>query len=411
MSMKKLIAVMVALVLAIAPTTSAYDNPLHCLSSVNTADSAHAAALEFLVCSYCGSDVTRFRLFNTNQSQDIAVCKSPEPSVDPVPHIAASILNYARVQGYFWADPQVASRALEHLLRYMPIRDSVKLMQSDDRFLDFLLENIRFSILVRRSGPGWASNTSLISDNDWLEYVLPYAFLDEKRDINFGWRRRFYQLFASNVSRLKTSTEAMHFLASEIPKSQAAGVLSLNGNMVPGHTVNWESETSPMRLSPDQVINLGGASCTGTAILMAAAARAVGIAVRIAGCSQSVPNDDHHWVEFLDRDVKQSPLGDYWHTKEGTSKGNEGGPWDAPSEPMNTCFKYVVPKDPKRLNSMWASKWSSPEDLPLQWGPEGILGSRMSFVGGMNRCGAYCMAYGCGMNQTNHWSQADCGVP
>ena len=138
--MTKLLVAALSLVLAIATTTAAHDNALHCLSSVKTADSTRSAALEFLVCTYCGSGVTRFRLFNTNQSQDTAVCdQSPRPSVDPVPHIAASILNYARVQGYFWADPRVTSHALVHLLRYMPIRDSAKLMQSDDRFLDFLL--------------------------------------------------------------------------------------------------------------------------------------------------------------------------------------------------------------------------------------------------------------------------------
>ena len=40
-----------------------------------------------------------------------------------------------------------------------------------------------------------------------------------------------------------------------------------------------------------------------------------------------------------------SPFEDGWHTKEGTSSGNEGGPWDSPSAPMNGCFKYLVSKD------------------------------------------------------------------
>ena len=33
---------------------------------------------------------------------------------------------------------------------------------------------------------------------------------------------------------------------------------------------------------------------------MAAAARSVGIPIRIAGCSQSIQGDDHHWTEFYD---------------------------------------------------------------------------------------------------------------
>lgn len=64
---------------------------------------------------------------------------------------------------------------------------------------------------------------------------------------------------------------------------------------------------------------------------MAAVARSVGIPIRIAGCSQSIPDDDHHWTEFYDDKSSSGQFGDSWHTKEGVSKGNEGGPWDAPS--------------------------------------------------------------------------------
>ena len=69
----------------------------------------------------------------------------------------------------------------------------------------------------------------------------------------------------------------------------------------PGQAVNWKSETAPAMLSPEQVVQYGGASCTGTAVILVAAARAVGIPARIAGCSQSiVVGDDHHWIEFYD---------------------------------------------------------------------------------------------------------------
>ena len=64
---------------------------------------------------------------------------------------------------------------------------------------------------------------------------------------------------------------------------------------------------------------------------MAAVARSVGIPIRVAGCSQSILDDDHHWTEFYDDKSASGPFGDSWHTKEGVSKGNEGGPWDAPS--------------------------------------------------------------------------------
>ena len=176
-----------------------------------------------------------------------------------------------------------------------------------------------------------------------------------------------------------------------------------------GSVVRWQSETSPMRLSPSQVIHLGGGSCTGTAVVLAAAARSVGIAARVTGCSQSIIGDDHHWVEFYDPQAPQSPLGGPWHTKEGTSAGNEGGPWDAPSGPMNRCLSKLIPKDPARLNTIWASQWSSPAFLPFQW--QLPTHAKLGFVGGLNRCGAYCQAWGCGANQTDRWTQDQCDVP
>ena len=53
------------------------------------------------------------------------------------------------------------------------------------------------------------------------------------------------------------------------------------------------------------------------------AARSIGIPARLAGCSQSITDDDHHWAEFWDADTTNAgPFGDNWHTREGTSKGN-----------------------------------------------------------------------------------------
>ena len=90
--------------------------------------------------------------------------------------------------------------ALAHLLRYMPVRDAIKLFQPDDAFLDYVLEHVRLALLVRAEGPAWARNESL-SDREFRDYVLPYAFLNEKRDVAFRWRHRFFQLFYANTSR------------------------------------------------------------------------------------------------------------------------------------------------------------------------------------------------------------------
>ena len=135
------------------------------------------------------------------------------------------------------------------------------------------------------------------------------------------------------------------------------------------------------------------------------AARAVGIPARLAGCGESIArHDDHHWAEFWDG-ATPGPFGDGWHTKEGTSTGNEGGPWDSPSGPMLGCLQGVVPYS--AIDSLWAASWASTTYMPMLWSND-TWSSTWSFVGGLDRCGAYCTAWGCGVNNSNHWSQSEC---
>jgi len=253
----------------------------------------------------------------------------------------------------------------------------------------------------------WASARGVAWDM-FTENVLPYAILDEKRDLEFRWRPRFYQLLQPLVATAPNITAAMQAVVAAIPVAQASGVLGLGltaETLVPGAPVTWRSETSPAYLSPEQTIKFG-ASCTGTGILLVAAARSVGIPARLAGCSESiVRGDDHHWSEFCDPFV-EGPFGDGFQTVEGVSAGNAHGPWNKPSEPMNGCLKGVVPGS--SLDTLWATSWSSTTFLPTLWASS-EYNSVWSFVGGINRCGAYCAHWGCGVNQTDFWTQSQCG--
>ena len=75
---------------------------------------------------------------------------------------------------------------------------------------------------------------------------------------------------------------------------------------------------------------------------------------------------------------------------------------------MNGCLKGVLPNS--QLNTMWASAWSSPEYLPTLWAMNGLLtGENFARVGGLNVCGSYCSAWGCGPTQTSFWDQSACG--
>ena len=189
--------VAMALALALAQASSS-----PCLAPAMHS-TAPSPSFDFLVCRFCGTP--RFRLMASNVTIDKALCQegAKGEKIDPdkaADFIAGAIIDYGRVQGQYWADVGAATRSLAHLLRYMPIRDSMKLLQPDDFFLDYILENVRLALLVRMSGPIFARNTSLVSDSEFLDYVLPYSFLDEKRDVAFRWRRRFFHLFFANFN-------------------------------------------------------------------------------------------------------------------------------------------------------------------------------------------------------------------
>ena len=79
------------------------------------------------------------------------------------------------------------------------------------------------------------------------------------------------------------------------------------------------------------------------------------------------------------------------------------GPWDSASGPMNGCLKGVIAHN--SMNTIWAASWKSDIYLPLQWSNTPVQ-EEWAFVGGENRCGPYCTAWGCSTNQTAKYSQA-----
>jgi len=367
----------------------------------------------FMRCLFCAT--VRFAAFAPP-----AWCASPHgrAAASDAATISASLLSYAeKIHGLYWRNGTSASLTLAHLLRYMPRRDALQLFAGTDIFLiDFVLEeHVRLALDLREgAGPAWARDQSLVPDAVWLDHVLPYAFLNEKRDVGFRWRTKFLRIFKEDgrIFHTTTATEAMKLVAELVPRISLDSTLVCQGcglvlpdaavsDFAAGPVISWVSQSAPMNLSPQQTSERGG-SCTGTAITMAAAARAVGIPVRIAGCSQSSPNDDHHWTEFYDPQAPPLFDKDFWHTKEGTSRGNAGGPWDALSAPMAGCLSRLVPKS--ELNNLYCSKWSGVASMPLLWGVD----PTWSRIGSEGRCGAYCSRFGCGGHT---YSQAECGFP
>lgn len=319
-----------------------------------------------------------------------------------------AVLNTSSLHGWHWLDDagdveENATQAVAALLAGLPRRDLQLLAADAHHFVDFLLEHVRYALRSRAWSRGFNVSWPL-----FVDAVLPFAVADEKRDLWFRWRPRFARLFRDVTDGAATITDAMRALAAAVPRAASLGALALVGDgeleVVPGQTITWHSTVSPAYISVEQVAAFGG-SCTGTAVVLVAAARAVGIPARLAGCGESGSSgDDHHWVEFWDG-AAPGPFGDAWHTKEGESMGNAGGPWDAPSGPMLGCLAGVVPFSP--MDSLWAASWSSATYMPLLWSNDSY-NAAWSFVGGLDRCGAYCTAWGCGVNNSKRYSQAQC---
>ena len=144
---------------------------------------------------------------------------------------------------------------------------------------DFLLTNHRLAYRARREMP-WGKT---ISEELFLNDVLPYANLDEQRD---PWRAELFELCVPIVTTCKTPGEA---------------ALKLNRELFKKLELKYAPQRGAPNYSPLKSIARKNASCTGLSIVLADACRAVGVPARLAG----TPNwfDDrgnHTWVEVWD---------------------------------------------------------------------------------------------------------------
>ena len=101
------------------------------------------------------------------------------------------------LQGYTWLDDagdveEGAAECFQYILRHMPRRDLIVLMASPFEMCEFYFQHIRYALLARRS---FAFSRN-ISWPLFLDAVLPYAFLNEKRDYWWQWRPRLFQTLA-----------------------------------------------------------------------------------------------------------------------------------------------------------------------------------------------------------------------
>ena len=122
-----------------------------------------------------------------------AVCTTTPYTLDTAAITAATtaaVLEAARIQGTFWLDDEAnATAALSFLIGHMPRRDLMMLFSKPLDTIEWLTEGVRLALRTW----DWAAARG-VDFPTFMEYVVPYAVLDEKRDMAFNWRPRMYQV-------------------------------------------------------------------------------------------------------------------------------------------------------------------------------------------------------------------------
>jgi hypothetical protein len=146
---------------------------------------------------------------------------------------------------------------------------------------DFLLTNVELTYKARKEVP-WGKD---IPEAIFLNDVLPYANVDEKRD---AWRQEFYDMCMPLVKDCKTPSEAAQKLNSELFKMLKLG---------------YSTQRKAPNQSPKESIEQGKASCTGLSIVLSDACRSICVPARLVGTPLwANKRGNHTWVEIWDKD-------------------------------------------------------------------------------------------------------------
>ena len=166
--------------------------------------------------------------------------------------------------------PEAEQRDMAYLIVNMPEHDR------EAMDIELLKENVAYANIARTKYV-WAKE---LPEDVYLCDVLPYCVVDEVRD---SWRKDMYELFAPAVDTCKTMYDAICAVNANIP--------ALTG-------VHYNTKREKTNQSPSESMRQGMASCTGLAILLVDAYRAVGIPARFAGTASWHDNrGNHSWTE------------------------------------------------------------------------------------------------------------------
>ena len=184
--------------------------------------------------------------------------------------VIASSARGAELEALVENTPMEQQREMAFLLKNMPEFDR------EAMDLELLKENVEYAHLAREKY-AWAKQ---LPEDVYLHDVLPYHVVDEVRD---SWRKELYEMFSPAVDTCRTLYDAVCAVNANIPR--------LTG-------VDYNTKREKTNQSPRESMRQGMASCTGLAILLVDAYRAVGIPARFAGTASWHDNrGNHSWTE------------------------------------------------------------------------------------------------------------------
>jgi hypothetical protein len=159
---------------------------------------------------------------------------------------------------------------MEYLVANMPEPDLRSLTA------EYLIDNVSLAYQSWGRAP-WRES---VPHEVFLEAVLPYAVIDERRDY---WRRELQSLCLPLVSGVGNSGQA---------------ATTLNREIFPRLGVQYNVERSKNNQSAREVMAEQKATCTGLSILLIQACRSVGVPARFAGTPLWPDSSGNHsWVE------------------------------------------------------------------------------------------------------------------
>lgn len=249
------------------------------------------------------------------------------PAVDRALELAGD--NRSELEAAWAALEEDQRPGMEFLIEHMPVGDLRGLSK------DFLLEHVTEAYAAWELAP-WSES---MGDQVFLEHVLPYASINERRD---AWRKDLRERCAPWVSEARTASEAAVILNQRLFKD--VGVI-------------YSTKRPKADQSPYESIEAGMASCTGLSVLLIDACRAVGVPARFVGTPHwSDDSGNHSWVEIWD---------DGWHF---TGAAEPSG--DDLNKAWFTGRASSAKPDSDRYGIFAVSYKRTPQRFPMVWRPD-----------------------------------------